>query len=118
VPPEPPALEHSAWINNFVKHGLQQNELKQDFVKQILYHDDAQLEASERTPIKSLLQSPTPVWLTLNAHTDQVHSVRAGPYAIKNRALWQVSKVYDDTQGAFMVAVEPLQAKYECIREN
>jgi len=114
IPTKPSALDHTESIHAFIEDGLQQGDLNRDFPTRISYLEDAQLKAPLHEPLNSCFQLPTPEWLSLSGHADQIQSLRGGPYAITDGALWQVSKLYDDTHGTFMVTVQPQQAKYSC----
>lgn len=81
--------------------------LRQEFAKGILLQ-------SNRTKVKvsreaeMLLRSWGNAWIVIFEIADAVHP---GPYFYKDNTLWEAIRLYDDTQGAFLISIKPTKEK-------
>ena len=87
--------------------------IRREFAKGIIFT----AESEDRLPEESreLLEAWGNVWMRVGL-TDA--KLPLGPYFYKDNALWNVARLYDDTQGAFVVAVKPKGISYEILNDG
>ena len=78
-----------------------------EFLANIVLVGDSSGTAGTVQNVRSLANSWESNILSLKSQSDHMMLPIPGPHLIANGSLWQVSRLYDDVQGAFMVAVEP-----------
>ncbi|KAI4092830.1 MAG: hypothetical protein L6R37_007510 [Teloschistes peruensis] len=90
------------WLKDFFDSS-KDDVLRQEFAKGILLQPNV-TAASFSSGAKALLNSWGNSWIQTLAVT-----VPPGPYFYKDNALWQVLRLFDDHQGAFLVSLRPAE---------
>ncbi|OAL31268.1 hypothetical protein AYO20_08323 [Fonsecaea nubica] len=97
---------------SYVDYVLQNDDVLQpEFLANILLLDGPGDPRGNAHSEHDLVRSYGSKILSLERWSHQMTLPVPGPYLIEDGSLWQVSRLYDDIQGAFMVAVEPPEAK-------
>jgi hypothetical protein len=93
-------------LQSYLEHITQHDDVfRTEFFTHILL-DEPNTASSINEAVRDLASSygSKVLSLTPRAHLAQL---ALGPYLIAEGSLWQVFRLYDDAQGAFMVGVEP-----------
>ncbi|KAL8899111.1 MAG: hypothetical protein Q9207_006362 [Kuettlingeria erythrocarpa] len=81
--------------------------LRQEFAKGVLLKSNGtNVKVSPKAEM--LLSSWGNKWIERLQTADAVHP---GPYFYKDNALWEALRLYDDTQGAFLISTKPTKQK-------
>lgn len=99
-------------LQSYVEHVLQNDDVWQpEFLASIILVDGPGNPRENVHNEHDLVRSYGSKILSLDRWSHHVNLLVPGPYLIEDGSLWQVSRLHDDIQGAFMVAVEPPEAK-------
>lgn len=87
--------------------------IRREFAKGIIFTAESEDQLPEDS--RELLKSWGNVWMKVGL-TDS--RLPPGPYFYKDNALWNVARLYDDTQGAFVIAVQPKGMSYQILNDG
>ncbi|KAJ9612323.1 hypothetical protein H2200_003920 [Cladophialophora chaetospira] len=95
-------------LPSYVDHVLQTDDVFQrGFLANIIVLDGPSIAGEIKQNGEGLANSWASSVLSLKSQIDPMMLPVPGPHLIAEGSLWQVSRLYEDVQGAFMVAVEP-----------
>ena len=99
-------------LHSYVDHVLWQDDVfRMEFLANILLVDDPDNTGTTNQTVHGLTRYYGSTILSLKPQSHHLRQLAPGPYLIAEGSLWQVSRLYDDAQGAFMVGVEPSGAE-------
>lgn len=95
-------------LQSYVDNVLQHDDVfRTEFLANILLVDGPSTTCATNQTMHDLARSYGSELLLLRSRSHHMTQLASGPYLIAEGSLWQVSRLYDDVQGAFMVGVEP-----------
>ena len=92
-----------AWLEGFIGSD---DVIRREFLESIVFVTSSLPEESVLTPdCQALLESWGSKW-TVRHNSDGL----AGPFWVAGKGVWQIYRLYDDCQGAFLCSVRPTAA--------
>lgn len=99
-------------LQSYIEHVLQHDDVfRTEFLANILLVDGPSTTCATNQTVHDLARSYGSELLSLKSQSHHKTRLASGPYLIAEGSLWQVSRLYDDVQGAFIVGVEPPDAE-------
>jgi hypothetical protein len=104
------AVDEHQWLEESIGKALILDDvLNEEFLHTILITGPG-AEAFMAESAEDLLRSAGESWGTVNVQIlGDESELLPGPYAVIGQELWQIHRLYEDTQGAFLVPVKKSQ---------